>query len=193
MFRIALVIALLLPVSATFAQDAAQQPADKITWLTLDQAMVQWQQDMKAYQDEPDEKKKVPPKKFFIDVYTSWCGWCKRMDATIFADPVIAKVMNEHFYAIKLDAEMKTPVVWDGHTFVNPNPDGKRSTHQFAASLLDNRLSYPSYALLDENAKRIALYKGFKQANDFLGIMLFFGKNQYLAYRDYVEKYAPKQ
>lgn len=176
---------------SSVAQDSTPAP-EKINWLTWDQAITQWQNDMQAYQAEPDPKKKVPPKKFFIDVYTDWCGWCKRMDKTTFADPIIIKLMNEHFYPVKLDAEMEEPIVWDGHTFTNPGAGqkGKRSTHQFAVSLLDSQMSYPSYALLDENARRIAIYKGFKQANDFLGIMLFFGKNQHIAYRDYITKYA---
>ena len=45
------------------------------------------------------------PKKIFIDLYTEWCGYCKKMDANTFKDPEVAKYMNEHFYAVKFDAE----------------------------------------------------------------------------------------
>ena len=41
------------------------------------------------------------PKKIFVDVYTNWCGWCKKMDQTTFADPEVAKYMNENYYAVK--------------------------------------------------------------------------------------------
>jgi len=34
---------------------------------------------------------KIPAKKIFVDVYTDWCGWCKRMDATTFSHSVINK------------------------------------------------------------------------------------------------------
>lgn len=181
MLRTSITFVLLLIASSSFAQDQA-----KINWLTWDQALVEWQKDMKVWQDEPDAKKKVPPKKFFIDIYTGWCGWCKRMDATTFLDPSVVSIMNQNFYPVKLDAEQAAPIVWDGHTFTNPKPGTKRSTHQFAASLLNNQLSYPSYVMLDENAKRVAIYKGYQQVNDLLGILLFFGTNKHIPYRDMI-------
>jgi len=30
--------------------------------------------------EEAVEANKEEPRKFFVDVYTDWCGWCKRMD-----------------------------------------------------------------------------------------------------------------
>ena len=33
-------------------------------------------------------------KKVFIDFYTGWCGWCKRMDASTFQDPIIVNYIN---------------------------------------------------------------------------------------------------
>ena len=54
---------------------------------------------------EATKLNKKHPKKIFMDVYTSWCGWCKKYDAVTFSHPVIAKYINEHFYAVKFDAE----------------------------------------------------------------------------------------
>jgi len=44
------------------------------------------------------------PKKLFIDVYTDWCGWCKKMDVSTFKNAEVIREMNENFYAVKLDA-----------------------------------------------------------------------------------------
>lgn len=41
------------------------------------------------------------------DFYTSWCGWCKQLDKTTFADPQFMQYVNEHFIPVKLDAEDK--------------------------------------------------------------------------------------
>ena len=61
------------------------------------------------------QKKK--PKKIFIDMYTDWCGWCKRMDATTFTDSAVSAYLNENFYCVKFDAEQKNPVTFQGKTF----------------------------------------------------------------------------
>lgn len=41
----------------------------------------------------------------FIDFYTDWCGWCKRMDQDTYADPNVASYYNQAFINIKVDAE----------------------------------------------------------------------------------------
>ncbi len=41
------------------------------------------------------------------DFYTSWCGWCKQLDKTTFADPEFMQYVNDHFIPVKLDAEDK--------------------------------------------------------------------------------------
>lgn len=43
-------------------------------------------------------------KPLFIDVYTDWCGWCKRLDATAYADPRV-QVAASRFVMLKLNAE----------------------------------------------------------------------------------------
>ena len=132
----------------------------------------------------------IKKKKVFVDVYTDWCGWCKKMDATTFKDPEVAKVMNSFFYPVKLDAEMTDAITFKDHTFINPRPKpvkGRRGTHQLAASLLDNKMSYPSYVIMDENTSRITIHKGYKKKVDLLGILSFFGTNQYLTYKKYLQ------
>lgn len=56
-----------------------------ITWMSFEEAVAKSQKE---------------PRKMFIDVYTDWCGWCKRMDATTFQDSIVAKYMGEKFYAV---------------------------------------------------------------------------------------------
>lgn len=137
---------------------------EKIKWVTFQEAV---------------ELSKTSKKKIFIDVYTDWCGWCKVMDKNTFANPVIAKYMNEHFYAVKLNAEMKDTVVFNGTTFVNPNPKQMRSTHQLAASLLNNKLSYPTTVYLDENFSLLTQVPGYLKPEQMEPILKYFGGNAY--------------
>lgn len=161
-------------------------PAKAIHWLTWQQAMAEREKFIAENKQALGEGK-VFPKKIFIDVYTGWCGWCKKMDASTFIDPVVVEYMNNNFWAVKMDGEMKDTILFNSHTFTNPNPQMNRSTHTLPASLLDYKLSYPSYILLDENLNRIAIYPGYKNSEDLLGILLFFKTNQHITYNNFYE------
>ena len=80
------------------------QLQEKIRWFTVEE----------AYQ-----LNKISPKPFFVDVYTDWCGWCKRMDATTFQDPAVAAYLNAYFYPVKFDAESKDTIRFLEKTFYN--------------------------------------------------------------------------
>ncbi|HPK09813.1 MAG TPA: DUF255 domain-containing protein [Saprospiraceae bacterium] len=112
------------------------------------------------------------PKKIFVDVYTDWCGWCKRMDKNTFSDPEIIKYMNENFYAVKLNAEQKEDIVFNGNTFKFVE-NGKNGFHELAYSLLDGSLGFPTMVILDENFSRILLSPGYKEAHDLMTELQF--------------------
>ena len=44
-------------------------------------------------------------KLIFMDAYTSWCGPCKRMAASVFPDPVAGEFFNPTFINMKVDME----------------------------------------------------------------------------------------
>jgi len=130
--------------------------------------------------EEALELAQKSPKKIFIDVYTDWCGWCKKMDATTFVHDTIVSYINQHFYAAKLNAERKDTVVINGSTFINPSPNTPRSAHQLAAALLQNRLSYPSFVFLNEEGQMISVVPGYMVPQAFEPVLHYFGDNSYL-------------
>lgn len=44
-------------------------------------------------------------KMIFVDVYTTWCGPCMKMNKTVFKDVAVVQYMNENFINVKIDAE----------------------------------------------------------------------------------------
>lgn len=142
-----------------------------LTWLS-------WEEAVKANQKKP--------KKFIVDVYTDWCGWCKRMDQTTFSDPKVQAYLSKHFYAVKLDAEQKKEITFDGNTF-NFVPSGRRGYHQLAYALLDGRLSYPSIVYLNEKVERITVSPGYKTAEDIMPELTFVADEHYKnsSFQDY--------
>ena len=155
----------------SFQAEAQSQPTQappasgpKIKWMDFEEAVAA-------------SKKK--PKKIFIDMYTDWCGWCKKMDASTFVNPVIVEYMNENFYAVKFNAERKDTVVFNGKNYVNPNPTGQRSSHQLAQELMAGRMSYPSFLFLDENAGKITTVPGYRKAPEFESILHYIAEDAY--------------
>jgi uncharacterized protein YyaL (SSP411 family) len=41
------------------------------------------------------------PRPIFVDTYTDWCGWCKKLDKDTFSNPVIADILNTKYYPVK--------------------------------------------------------------------------------------------
>jgi thioredoxin-related protein len=135
----------------------------EIKWYT-------WEEAMKANEENP--------KMFFIDVYTDWCGWCKRMDATTFQEPEVVQYLTEKFYPVKFDAEQEEPVQFDNNTF-NFVKAGRRGYHQLAAALLDGQMSYPSYVFLNKDKERITILKGYRQADQLMPVLKYIGEEHY--------------
>ncbi|UOB17039.1 thioredoxin family protein [Abyssalbus ytuae] len=137
-----------------------------INWLT-------WEEAVKKAETDKN------PKKIFVDVYTDWCGWCKKMDRDTFNHPEVSAYMNEHFYMVKMDAEGKDPITYNGKTF-NYVPQGKRGYHELAAALLQGRMSYPTVIFLNEKQQILSPVPGYQKADNFLKIAKYFGNNIYL-------------
>lgn len=159
---------------------------ETVQWMSWNEAVAAREKFIKENKAAIDQQKMMP-KKFFIDVYTDWCGWCKKMDATTFKDPNIVKYLNTHYYPVKLDAEMSDTIIYNNHKFFKVK-QGKRGTHTLAASLLDYKLSYPTYVIMDENVQRATILPGYKNAEDLLGVLIFFKSNEYIRYKQYLEQ-----
>lgn len=118
------------------------------------------------------------PKKVFIDVYTDWCGWCKKMDKDTFQNPEVAAYMSENYYMVKMDGEGKEPIEFRGkiYKFV---PSGRKGYHEFAAALMQGRMSYPTTIFLDEKLNMLSPVPGYQKPEPFLNIAKYFGNDIY--------------
>lgn len=129
----------------TYAQDGST-----INWMTLEEAMA---------------KQETNPKKIFIDVYTSWCGPCKMLDKNTFQHPDVVAYVNEHYYAVKFNAESPDPVNFNGKVYKNPTYDpakkGRNGVHEL--SRFFQVTAYPSMMFLSPDGTAITKAEGYLQ------------------------------
>lgn len=129
--------------------------------------------------NEAYNKCKKNPRPIMVDVFTTWCGPCKMMSAQTFNNPDIAKYINDNFYAVKFDAETKDSVKFDKYIFVSTDIGNPKAPHQFAASILDNQLAYPSIVFLNNQIQRLDVLKGFMPPKNFEPILNYYGSGEY--------------
>lgn len=98
------------------------------------------------------------PKMLLVDVYTDWCGWCKKMDKETFTDPKVIQYINSKFYAVKMNAE-DTNRTFD---FM-----GKEYTEATMAAAMRVR-SYPNFVIIEPKLQNIAQLPGYRQPAEFL-------------------------
>lgn len=121
---------------------------------------------------EAVELNKKEPRKFIVDVYTDWCGWCKRMDKTTFENDSIVNYLSKNFYCVKLNAEMHDVIEFQGHKFEFVQ-QGKTGVHTFAYSLLDGNMSYPTVVYLTQNFERVIISPGYKEPKTIMPEMKY--------------------
>jgi len=163
-FKIPTFTALVLIICSCTSKHSNVSTSKEIAWINI---------------SELEAKQAVEKRKVMIDAYTVWCGWCKKMDKHTFEHPEIAKYVNENFYAVKFDAETKTPIEYKGqqYTFVQ---SGRRGYNELAKTLLKGRMSYPTISFLDEELNIINAFPGYKDAPKFDALLHYIVEEKYV-------------
>lgn len=168
-------VRLFLLISLVSLFGAINPVSGQINWLTWEEAQVMNQKN---------------PRKIIVDVYTDWCGWCKKMDKETFTHKEVCEYINQKYYAIKFDAGMKEDVELQGkvYSFVKTNNGGY---HQLAFDIMFGKMSYPTIVFLDENFKILQPLPGYKDPASLDKIMKYFAEDYYKTtpWKKYEEMY----
>ncbi len=116
------------------------------------------------------------PKKMLIDVYTDWCGWCKKMDKHTYTDESVIKNLAENYYLVRLNAEQKEDIQYKDKIFKYKT---EYKANELAVSLLNGQMSYPTTVFLDENMNMLTVVPGYLTPKDLNPILKYFGENIY--------------
>lgn len=152
-----------------------------ITWMS-------WQEGVALH--------KKSPKKLMIYIYTDWSAWNKRMEDSTMVNGAVIKNLTQNFHCIKLNAETRDDIEYNGHTFkffqptdAAGKPNG-RGWHELADALLDGGKEYPSMVYFDEEMNMIMQSPGFKEPTRLLHELAFVAGNIYetQSWNDYIKQ-----
>jgi thiol:disulfide interchange protein len=81
------------------------------------------------------------------DVYTDWCGWCKRLDQQTFSDDKMISFLNGKFVCIKANAE--------------DNGEGAKLAQKYKVA------GFPCALVFDQSGKYIGKISGFFEPEEY--------------------------
>ena len=94
------------------------------------------------------KKKKV----MLIDVYTDWCGWCKKLKRNTFSDKQIGTFFNNNFINVAIDAE---------------KGEGPNLAQKYRVN------GFPTLLVVDKNGEVISSSSGYMESDGLMQL----GKN----------------
>ena len=131
-----------------------ESAAPQLRWFELEEAL-----------SEARSRKKP----LLVDVYTNWCGWCRRMDRDTYAAPDVRTYLGQAFVPVRLNAEdTKKHVVYEGD---------KVTYAEFASGF--GVSGYPTTLFLSQDGALITKVPGYVNAPRFLQVLRFIGDGHY--------------
>ena len=88
-------------IKAPAKQGTAPSGQKKVAWLAFDAATA---------------KAKAENKHMIVDVYTTWCGWCKVMDRQTYSNADVVAYLNDNFVLAKVNGESSAELHYKGET-----------------------------------------------------------------------------
>ncbi len=133
-------ISLLASTSQAQAQGRAEGGADKKLIAAND---LLWSSSFATSLNQAKLKRKY----MLVDMYTDWCGWCKRLDRDTFSNPQMMAYLNSKYVCAKINAEGA--------------PEGKQVAAKYRVS------GFPCALVFDPSGKFIGKLPGYYKPDEY--------------------------
>jgi thioredoxin-related protein len=151
---------LLIGFIAAVGLSFGTRPKERINWLSFEQMQ-------EAYAKNP--------RPILIDLYTSWCGWCREMDRTTYSNDKVIAYINEHYYAVRYNAESTDSVVFNNKKF---GYNKRYKTNEVAMYLSFEQFEYPNTIFLAGINARPAPLSGYMKPKELEAPLKYFAERK---------------
>ncbi|MDT8323542.1 MAG: DUF255 domain-containing protein [Bacteroidota bacterium] len=103
-----------------------------------------------------------------VDVYTDWCGWCRKMDREVYGDAAVREYLAAHYVAAKLDAESGAR-----HTVQGQEATESQIAKAYGIS------GYPATIFLNAEGEIITILSGYVDRDRFLLVLEYIHEGIY--------------
>jgi thioredoxin-related protein len=100
-----------------------------------------------------------------VNVFTDWCGWCRRMDRDVLARAEVREALQASFVPVRLNAESEEMVHYGGRTL---------SARAVAARF--RVTGYPTTVFLRPTGEHIVNVPGYVPTARFLTLLRYIGE-----------------
>ncbi len=134
---------------------AAQQPtvSEAIAWQSYDEGLT-----IAASQN----------KLVMVEFFATWCGYCKKMDNTVFPDANVRRELEKYFVPVRVTESSLNEVQFKGKAITE-----QALTQEFGVT------GFPTLVFLDQSGEPITKIPGFVPADTLEGALQFIGTGSY--------------
>ncbi|HVW98720.1 MAG TPA: thioredoxin family protein [Mucilaginibacter sp.] len=113
---------------------------------------------------EIKQKAKTENKYIFVDAFATWCGPCKAMDANIYPNRTVGKILNQKFISVKVQMDR-----------TNKDNEQVRSWYNDAQMLMDqNKVeAFPTFLFFSPNGRLVHKSEGYRDTTAFIELVNF--------------------
>jgi thioredoxin-related protein len=117
----------------------------QVNWISFEELAVEFS----------NEKKPI-----LLFIHTDWCKICKMQEGTVFSNDEISILINEHFYALKLNAEESKAVEFFSRRYEGATSNHYHELAEFIGKSI-YELNFPTLVILNEQLEVIYKIAGF--------------------------------
>lgn len=136
-------------------------------------------------------------KHIMVDVYTDWCGYCKKLESETYSEEGVRKVLAESYVSVKLKGDSgkklkvtAQPVEAEGKTLLQFVVTDSAAASEAALSRGALKAQgFPTIAFLAPDGRLITTRSGYVNAEMFTHIINFIKDDLYevMTFNDYME------
>ncbi|MCX7606031.1 MAG: thioredoxin family protein [Bacteroidia bacterium] len=138
--------------------------------------------------DEAFQRARFQDRILLIYLQTPWCSPCVMMEQNTWAHPVIATYATANFHCVKLNAEDRDSLSFNGTKFPYLP---ELHANQLAYLLLEGKMEYPAIVLMESSGSTLLTLRGYIAPRLMDEILRYFGGGfyRYLRWEDFQKNY----